>query len=202
MAAVIVVAGAGFWVWHETPGFCGAICHTPMDAYYETYAEGDADKRGNALEGAASMSMMSYVHGLTGSGCLDCHEPTLSQQIGEGVAWVTGGYAVEGAAEDGTAWMEARTVDELTAATGKAGYEMRLNDACHADVTLETLADATADLGSVERNPHSTQHDAIPVCSDCHRAHEQSVNACTQCHSDSPVPAGWLTVSQANQLRG
>ena len=30
-AAIIIVAGAGFWVWHEQPSFCGAICHTPMD---------------------------------------------------------------------------------------------------------------------------------------------------------------------------
>ena len=31
VAAVIVVAGAGFWVWHEQPSFCNAICHSPMD---------------------------------------------------------------------------------------------------------------------------------------------------------------------------
>ena len=37
VAAVIVVAGAGFWVWHEQPSFCNAICHSPMDYYVETY---------------------------------------------------------------------------------------------------------------------------------------------------------------------
>ena len=31
IVAVIVVAGAGFWVWHEQPSFCNAICHSPMD---------------------------------------------------------------------------------------------------------------------------------------------------------------------------
>ena len=31
IAVVLVVAGAGFWVWHEQPSFCNAICHTPMD---------------------------------------------------------------------------------------------------------------------------------------------------------------------------
>lgn len=33
VAAVIIVAGAGFWVWHEQPSFCNAICHSPMDYY-------------------------------------------------------------------------------------------------------------------------------------------------------------------------
>ena len=32
VAVVLVAAGAGFWVWHEQPGFCNAICHDPMDA--------------------------------------------------------------------------------------------------------------------------------------------------------------------------
>ena len=36
VVAVIVVAGAGFWAWHNTPGFCNAFCHSPMDAYVET----------------------------------------------------------------------------------------------------------------------------------------------------------------------
>ena len=33
VAAILVVAGVGMWVWHEQPSFCGAICHTPMDNY-------------------------------------------------------------------------------------------------------------------------------------------------------------------------
>ena len=31
VAVVLVAAGAGFFVWHEQPSFCNAICHTPMD---------------------------------------------------------------------------------------------------------------------------------------------------------------------------
>ena len=49
VAVVIVAAGAGFWVWHEQPSFCAAICHTPMDAYLETYDSGNYDKYGNEL---------------------------------------------------------------------------------------------------------------------------------------------------------
>ncbi len=37
VAVVLVAAGVGFWVWHEQPSFCSAICHTPMDSYGETY---------------------------------------------------------------------------------------------------------------------------------------------------------------------
>ena len=44
VAAVLVAAGAGFWVWHEQPSFCNAICHSPMDKYVETYYEGDPGK--------------------------------------------------------------------------------------------------------------------------------------------------------------
>ena len=44
VVAVLVVAGAGFWVWHEQPSFCNAICHSPMDKYVETYSEGDPGK--------------------------------------------------------------------------------------------------------------------------------------------------------------
>ena len=31
VAVVVAVASGGFWVWHEQPSFCNAICHTPMD---------------------------------------------------------------------------------------------------------------------------------------------------------------------------
>ena len=30
VVVVLVAAGAGFLVWHEQPGFCNAICHSPM----------------------------------------------------------------------------------------------------------------------------------------------------------------------------
>ena len=37
IVAVVAVAGFGFYQWHETPEFCVAICHTPMDkAYLDT----------------------------------------------------------------------------------------------------------------------------------------------------------------------
>ena len=54
VVAVLVVAGAGFWVWHEQPSFCNAICHTPMDAYLPTYeaepGQAATDVWGNEVE--------------------------------------------------------------------------------------------------------------------------------------------------------
>ena len=65
VAAVLVVAGAGFWVWHEQPSFCNAICHSPMDKYVETYYEGDPGK-------------LVTAHAEAGDACLDCHEAEIT----------------------------------------------------------------------------------------------------------------------------
>lgn len=72
VAVALVAAGAGFWVWHETPGFCNAICHSPMDPYVESYESGDE-------------SLMVTAHAQEGYACLDCHEPKIDEQVAEGV---------------------------------------------------------------------------------------------------------------------
>ena len=97
VVAVLVVAGAGFWVWHEQPSFCNAICHTPMDAYLPTYeaepGQAATDVWGNEVANASGM--MAAVHrAQNGTTCLGCHVPTLSEQIGEGMSWITGSYEV------------------------------------------------------------------------------------------------------------
>ena len=86
VAAVIVVAGAGFWVWHEQPSFCNAICHSPMDYYVETYDSGDPQ-------------LGVTVHAKAGESCLDCHTAELTTQISEAMAWVSDNYPMT---EDGT----------------------------------------------------------------------------------------------------
>ena len=85
VAAVIVVAGAGFWVWHEQPSFCNAICHSPMDYYVETY---DDD---NPQLGVTA-------HAKAGEACLDCHTAELTTQVAEVCAWVSDTYPMT---EDG-----------------------------------------------------------------------------------------------------
>ena len=64
IAAVVVAAGIGAFVWHEQPSFCNAICHTPMDGYLETYeaepGQAATDKWGNQVADASGM--LSAVH--------------------------------------------------------------------------------------------------------------------------------------------
>lgn len=204
VAVVIVAAGAGFWVWHEQPSFCAAICHTPMDAYYETYDQGTYDKYGNELDEAAKTSMTAYQHKVVdGTTCMGCHVPTLSEQITEGMNWITGAYTVEGTNKQGQTILEERDLTDLVEARGAEEDEFCLNSGCHTNddgsvMTRDDLIAATADLAEV-RNPHKAQH-GEQQCSQCHKAHSQSVNYCTQCHSDAPVPDGWLTVAEAKKL--
>ncbi len=207
VVVVLVAAGAGFMVWHEQPSFCNAICHTPMDAYVDTYINGTTDKYGNELtDDAEKNAMLAYYHGNSIDeevDCLSCHVPTLAEQITEGLSWVTGSYEVLGANLSGTTILADRTLADLVEARGIDEDEFCLNDSCHhvADdgstiTSREDLIEATADL---ERNPHVAQHGTV-ACSSCHNAHEQSVNYCTQCHDDATVPDGWLTVAEANEL--
>ncbi|MCB7038351.1 cytochrome c3 family protein [Eggerthella sinensis] len=188
VVVVLIAAGAGFWVWHEQPSFCSAICHTPMDPYLTTYeqeaGQPGVDKWGNEV--ANSSSMMAVVHKDQGEDCLSCHVPTLSEQMSEGMNWVTGNYVYP---------LEERDTEMLTEARGIEDDAFCLNESCH-NLTREDLQKATADM---EFNPHVAQHGEI-ACSECHKAHRASVMYCTQCHSEAEVPEGWLTVAEANKL--
>ena len=122
VVAVLVVAGAGFWVWHEQPSFCNAICHTPMDPYLPTYeaqpGEPATDKWGNELETASGM--MAAVHRADESSditCMGCHVPTLSEQIGEGMSWITGNYEVM-LTQAGMHVVPEKSLEDLVAARG------------------------------------------------------------------------------------
>lgn len=203
---VLAAAGAGFFVWHEQPSFCAAICHTPMDAYYKTYADGEHDKYGNAMpDAAAKGAMMGYLHGQNDVTCMGCHVPTLSEQVSEGVHWITGGYEALGANSQGDTILEERSLERLTAARGATPDEFCLNEACHTAsdgsvMTREGLQELTADLSDT-RNPHDPHHAQFD-CGTCHKAHSRSVNLCADCHDDAPVPAGWLTPDEALRSAG
>ena len=199
VVAVIVVLGIGFSVWHEQPSFCAAICHTPMDPYYTTYVSGDEDALGNQLNSTEASSMMSYTHGEAGLTCMSCHVPTLSEQVSEGVAWISGNYEVAGKNADGKYYLDSRTMADLTEARGVDQYQFCQNSTCHADTAdSESHLAVTESLGS-QYNPHNTaRHGEIP-CTTCHKAHTQSVNFCTECHASAPVPDGWLTMQEAQE---
>lgn len=197
VAAVVVVAAVGLFVWHEQPSFCAALCHTPMDAYYDSYATGETDKYGMEVQEANRASMTAYQHQVqAGTTCMGCHVPTLSEQIGEGLAWVAGDYEVAGDNLKGQAILSTRSLSQLTEARGAEGNDFCMNGDCH-DLTQEELEAATADLGP--RNPHSFAHGEI-ACGDCHKAHSRSVNKCGECHGDAALPDGWLAPQAANAM--
>ncbi|BAK43449.1 cytochrome c3 family protein [Eggerthella sp. YY7918] len=201
VAVVVIAAGAGFWVWHEQPSFCNAICHTPMDPYLPTYeaepGQPAVDKWGNEVENASSM--MAALHrvskdqGGADATCLSCHVPDIGEQMTEGMNWISGNYVNP---------LEERDLEQLVEARGVEKDEFCLNEACHVKddgsvMTRDDLIAATEDMG--EYNPHVAQHGKID-CSECHKGHRASVVYCTQCHSEAEVPEGWLTVQEANKL--
>lgn len=189
--AIVIVAGAGFWVWHEQPSFCGAICHTPMDNYLATYEadlnEPTTDKWGNEV--TDPHSMLAAYHGKLGNTCMDCHIPTLGEQVSEGGAWLTGNYAFP---------LVERTANELTETSGREPDELCLNEACH-NITRDDLVEKTAEMGIY--NPHEAHHMELE-CTTCHKAHRASVMYCTQCHAQAEVPEGWLSMGESNNLAG
>lgn len=189
VAAIVVVAGAGFFVWHEQPSFCNAICHTPMDPYLPTYeaelGSPATDKWGNEVSDASGM--LAAVHRAEGKNCLDCHVPTISEQVTEGIGWVSGSYYAP---------LWERSTTELVAARGlEDPDQFCLNESCH-NMTREELVASTEDL---EFNPHVEQH-GTTECSDCHKAHRASVLVCSQCHDEAEIPAGWLSYDEEQDI--
>ena len=194
VVVVLIAAGAGFWVWHEQPSFCNAICHTPMDPYNATYDQepGTAgiDKWGNEVANTSSMLCVSHKvstdQGGAGATCMSCHVPQISEQVTEGMNWVTGNYIYP---------LEERAGEDLVEARGLEADQFCLNESCH-NLTRDDLIKATSDM---EFNPHKAQHGEI-ACTECHKAHRASVLYCTSCHSEAEVPEGWLTVAEAKKL--
>lgn len=193
--AVIVAAGAGFYVWHEQPSFCNAICHSPMDPYLEMWESepesAGVDKYGNEVENSSAMLAIAhkYVGDDGGMTCLGCHEPTLGEQISEGIGWASGNYLYP---------LEERSTDELMRWHREDGDQFCMNDSCH-NMTRNDLVAATADLGTY--NPHAAIHGEVE-CGECHKAHRASVNYCSQCHDEAPIPDGWMTWRESEKLPG
>lgn len=73
VCVVLIVAVAGAWAWHNTPSFCGAVCHNTMSAHLANY-EGTDDSNGAGI---------ASVHAKANVGCLDCHEAHVDEQISE-----------------------------------------------------------------------------------------------------------------------
>ncbi len=166
--AVVVVAGIGFFIWHEQPSFCNAICHSPMDYYVQTYDDRDPH---NGVT----------VHAEAGENCLSCHVPTLAEQLTEVIAWTSDTYPM--------------TADGTMLASGKefATEEFCARAGCHAagDTMTEITAATWGFAGNEEiYNPHSSHQDLALKCYDCHGVHDGNILVCNECHALN-MPEGW-----------
>ena len=194
---VILLSGFGFWVWHNDPSFCGTVCHDSMDPYAQTYyatnGQPAVDKWGNDVSN--SHAMLATSHAAQGKVCLDCHYPSLSQQLSEASETIAGNY-----------YLPLEEVDTLNlllnanlSSDSGRGDEFCMNDTCHSDLTRQELTQRTSVLSF---NPHAWQHEQNQ-CSDCHKSHRASTIICTQCHNSAKeiLPDGWVEFSTADSYR-
>lgn len=201
---VIIAGGAGFWVWHETPGFCAAFCHN-MDQYLDGYNQeqgvAGVDKYGNAVSN--TNAMMAVLHREAGESkteirCMGCHHPVIGEQVTEGVEWISGNY------EDP---LTERVGGDLTKWWKEPANNFCSNSKCHADLlgsdgALDYMKLAKATAGS-EFNPHVFSYHGISLeCTDCHKGHRASTVVCTGCHhhEDVTLPDGWVAYHDSEDL--
>lgn len=190
VVVVVAIGGIGFWNFHNTPEFCGFLCHNPQDPYNPTYyaepGESAVDKWGNEVEDASGM--LACVHRVEANkNCLSCHEPTLQEQMLEGVEWVSGSFynpLSERSLSDLVRWHD-----------GMDSTEFCMNENCH-NYGKAGLTERTAWM---TRNVHSWHHSEY-TCSDCHKSHRASVMVCSQCHDDYYLPDGWITYEESQNL--
>jgi len=153
-AVVAIVAGVALWNYHEQPQFC-AICHV-MQPYLESWE---------------SPPLLAYAHAEENVTCLECHEPTIQQQMEEGIKFVKNDYENP---------LEERTFDQ----------EWCLR--CHEHGSYEELIQRTEEL---ELNPHESHYGEME-CSICHKVHRASEDYCAQCHDPVATGTGWITATQ------
>jgi cytochrome c nitrite reductase small subunit len=159
LLGVVLVGGvgaAGFWQYHEEPQFC-ATCHI-MDPYLESWQ---------------TPGLGAQVHAEEGLACLDCHEPTIQQQMDELVVYLQGDFR-----------------DPLK----QRKFENEFCFDCHLDqehTSYEEVIARTEEYtveGEVV-NPHDPHAglegvDSQFECYTCHKMHEESpgIDFCYGCH--------------------
>ena len=155
-AVVFLGAGTAGWSYHEQPNFC-ATCHI-MEPYLESWNRSE---------------LLVHDHAMEGVDCLDCHEPTIQQQVDELVTFVSNDY-------------------EVPLAERQFGQDWCLR--CHEHGSVEQIIERTQDyeVNGEAVNPHDP-HAAVedmeiepePLeCSDCHKMHRESpgLKSCYTCH--------------------
>jgi len=157
LLGVVVVGGVGaigLWKYHELPQFC-ATCHI-MDPYLESWQSSDY--------GAAA-------HAEADVACLDCHEPTVQQQVDELVVYTQGDFTVP---------LEERQ------------FETQFCFDCHLPNEHTGYEEVIQRTEGLELNPHDS-HLGEMDCDICHKTHRVSEDYCAQCHGAVATGPGWMT---------
>ena len=181
VAAVVIVAGAGFFVWHEQPSFCNSVCHTPMDHTVGTYYSNDE-------------TLGVTEHAQEGTTCLQCHTADIVTQVTELTAWVSGDYHYD----DETGQILETTADGLVQSYSESipDEQFCLRSGCHTDDVgnaIDTMDQLVASKADLALNPHDFSKHGDIACGTCHKMHQQSTFVCTDCHTEalSEVPEHW-----------
>jgi hypothetical protein len=157
--AGMVTGGA---VWHQKPSFC-ATCHTPMGNFVKGYKGGDKTLMitGHAMGKTTRTTLV----------CLDCHKPTIKEQVTQGAHWLTGNY-------------------DFPLKQERLGTRnFCLSAGCHVEADI---IKATKDYGgAISYNQHDPRHGKLE-CYRCHSMHGPSVLMCNQCHN-LKLPDGWIS---------
>ncbi|SDF18496.1 cytochrome c3 family protein [Sporomusa acidovorans] len=126
----------------DKPEFCTS-CHN-MQSYYDSWHDGN---------------LLAKKHADAGVNCHDCHQPSLTQQMDEGLKYVT---------------------DNFDDPMPKRQFSNEFCTKCHnmEDVKAKTLFDDKN--GKV--NPHDA-HVGQQNCYECHSMHRESKLSCTECHT-------------------
>ncbi len=174
----IVLAGVttGGLIWHEQPSFC-ATCHTPMYKYVEGYKSGDKTimvtphATGKSVIHPENETLMASKVEKGGSlNCLECHVPTIKEQLTEGSHWVTGNYYFP---------LEKRNFGTRS---------FCLSEGCHVEADIIKATENYG--GAIPFNQHDPRHGKME-CNRCHSVHGKSVLMCNQCHN-LKLPEGWI----------
>ena len=115
--------------------------------------------------------LLAHQHSEADVACLDCHEPTIKQQVEELVSFVTNNYETP---------LEEREFDQ----------EWCLR--CHEHGSSEEVIEMTADL---DPNPHKS-HIGDLECGLCHNVHRESEDYCAECHGPLGTGAEWVNVTE------
>jgi cytochrome c nitrite reductase small subunit len=156
LLGVVVIGGVGaigLWTYHEEPQFC-ATCHI-MDPYLASWQDSDYG---------------AYAHAVEDVTCLDCHVPTVQQQVDELVVYMKGDFTVP---------LEQRDF----------GSDFCLD--CHlpnGHTSEEEVIQLTAGM---EVNPHDSHLVGETDCETCHKMHGPSEDYCAECHGPVATGPGW-----------